>query len=121
VCAASTAPGFRLGQVLDWCSGTGRGPQGLRGLAERDQGDVLVAAVGQERLDRGQPQRGRPGRVVALLVHPGQPGLQVDPAEVLEADLGAVDALGLGQVAKEALQADPVGLDRFRGQPARLG
>ena len=31
-----------------------------------------------------------------------------------EADLGAVDVVGLGEVAQEAFQADPVGLDRLR-------
>jgi hypothetical protein len=49
-----------------------------------------------------------------LLAHPSQPALEVLPVEVVEADVGALDMIVIGQVVKEALQADPVGLDRLR-------
>jgi hypothetical protein len=41
--------------------------------------------------------------------------------EVIEADLLACDVLGLGEVVQEALQADPVGLNRFGDIPLVLG
>jgi hypothetical protein len=49
---------------------------------------------------------------VPLVGHPGQPAFQVWPVEVGEAHVGALDVLVLGEVVQEALQADPVGLDR---------
>jgi len=36
------------------------------------------------------------------------------PVEVVEADVGALDVIVVGQVVEEAFQADPVGLDRLR-------
>jgi len=50
---------------------------------------------------------------VPLLDHPGQPGFQVLPLEVVEADVGAIDVLDTGEVVQEAFQADPVCLDRL--------
>ena len=94
--------------------GLSRGLECLGCLAERDEGDVFVGRVGQERLDGAQPQRDGLGRVVPLIGHPGQPSLEVLAVEVVEADVLAFDVLGLGEVAQEALQADPVGLDRLR-------
>ena len=105
-------PRFGLGEVLDRCSRAAWCFQGLGCLAERDQGDVLVRAVGQERLDGAEPEPGRCRRVVPLRDHPRQPGFEVLPLEVVEADLGAVDVLDAGEVVDEAFQADPVGLDR---------
>ena len=83
-------------------------------LAERDEGEIFVGRVGQERFDGAQPQRDGLGRVVPLIGHPGQPSFQVLAVEVVEADAVAFDVLVLGEVVQEALQADPVGLDRFR-------
>jgi hypothetical protein len=51
---------------------------------------------------------------VSLIGHPGQPSFQVLPIEVVETDAVAFDVLGLGEIAQEALQADPVRLNRFR-------
>ena len=49
-----------------------------------------------------------------LIGHPGQPSFQVLTVEVIEADAITCDVLGLGEVVQEALQADPLGLNRFR-------
>ena len=90
------------------------GLQYLRCLAERDQGDVLLGRVCQERLDGAQAQRDGLRCVVPLFGHPGQPCFEVLPVEVVEADVVGSDVLTLGEVAEEAFQADPVGLDRLR-------
>ena len=92
-----------------------RGPVGaLSALAERDEREVFVGRVGQERFDRTQPQRDGLGRVVPLIGHPGQPSLEVLAFEVIEADVLTSDVLGLGEVVQEALQADPICLNGFR-------
>ena len=80
-----------------------------------------MGAVGQERFDGGEPQRDGPRRVVAVVGHPCDPGFQVSPVEVLEADVCSLDLRAVGKVGKEAFQADTVGLDRFRGEPTGLG
>ena len=82
------------------------------------------AGVGQERLDGAQAQRDGLRRVVPLIGHPGQPCFQVLAVEVVEADVLAFGVLDLGEVAQEAFQADPVGLDRLRRQrpdPGHVG
>ncbi len=43
-----------MAEVLNRRVGAGRCPQGLCALAERDQGDVFLGAVGQERFDRAE-------------------------------------------------------------------
>ena len=43
-----------------------------------------------------------------------EPAFQVWPVDVVEAHVGAVDVLVLGEVVEEAFQADPVSLDRVR-------
>jgi hypothetical protein len=43
------------------------------------------------------------------------------PVEVVKADVDAFDVLVNGQVVKEALHADPVGLDRLRRALLDLG
>ena len=83
-------------------------------MAERDEREIFVGRVGQERFDGAQAQRDGLGRVVPLIGHPGQPSFQVLAVEVIEADVLTSDVLGLGEVVQEALQADPVGLNRFR-------
>ena len=83
-------------------------------MAERDEREVFVGRVGQERFDGAEPQRDGLPRVVPLIGHPGQPSLEVLAVEVIEADVLTSDVLGLGEVVQEALQADPVGLNRFR-------
>ena len=83
-------------------------------MAERDEGEVFVGRIGQERFDRTETQRDGLGRVAPLLGHPGQPSLEMLAFEVIEADVLTSDVLGLGEVVQEALQADPVGLNGFR-------
>jgi hypothetical protein len=90
-------------------------------LAERDEREVFVGRVGQERFDRAQAQRDRLGRVVALIGHPGQPSLEVLAFEVIEADVRTSDLLGLGEVVQEALQADPISSMNFGDSPLVLG
>jgi hypothetical protein len=51
---------------------------------------------------------------VLLIGHPGQPSFQVMAIEVVETNAVAFDMLVVGEVAQEALQADPVRLNRFR-------
>ena len=103
-----------FGEVLDRLPRAGWCPLGASGLVERDECDVVVGGVGRERVDGSEPQRDGLRRVVPLVAPPGQPAFQVVPVEVVEADGGAFDVLVIGQVVKEAFQADPVGLDRFR-------
>jgi hypothetical protein len=83
-------------------------------LAERDEREVFVGRVGQERFDGAQAQRDGLGRVAPLIGHPGQPSLEVLAFEVIEADVLTSDVLGLGEVVQEALQADPICLNGFR-------
>ena len=109
-------PCLGFGEVVDGLAGLSRGLERPGRLAERDEGDVLLGGVGQERLDGAQAQRDGLRRVVPLLGHPGQPCFEVLAVEVVEADVLAFDVLGLGEVAEEAFQADPVGLDRLRRQ-----
>jgi hypothetical protein len=90
-------------------------------LAERDEREIFVGREGQERFDGAQAQRDGLGRVVPLIGHPGQPSFQVLAVEVIEAEVLTSDVLGLGEVVQEALQADPVGLNRFRRQASGLG
>jgi hypothetical protein len=95
-----------------------RGPAGalsaLADLTQRDEGEVFVGCVGQERFDRTEAQRDGLGCVMPLIGHPGQPSFQVCAVEVIEADVLASDVLGLGEVVQEALQADPICLNGFR-------
>ena len=70
--------------------------EGPSRLAESDEGEVFIGAVGQERLDGTEAQRDRLRRIVSLVRHPGQPGLQMLAIEVVEADVGAFDVLAFG-------------------------
>ena len=56
-----------------------------------------------------------------LIGHPGQPSFQVPAVEVIEGDALTSDVFGLGEVVQEALEADSLGLNRFRRQPSGLG
>ena len=53
--------------------------------------------------------------------HPGYPGFEVGPVEVLKADLGAWQVLDLTEVVQEAFQADSVGLDRLGVDRSQFG
>ena len=110
-----------FGEVLDGRCGLHGGLEGLGCLAERDEGDVFLGCVREERLDGAEPQGDRLGGVASLVVHPCQPCFEVLAVEVVEADLFGFDVLVIGEVAEEAFQADPVGLDRLGGEPPRFG
>ncbi|VBA62484.1 hypothetical protein LAUMK41_05875 [Mycobacterium attenuatum] len=107
-------PGLSFGEVLDGPAGPRRRFEGLGCLAERDEREIFVGRVGQERLDGAEAQRDGLGRVVPLIGHPSQPSLQVWTVEVIEADVLTSDVLSLSEVVQEALQADPICLNRFR-------
>lgn len=87
--------------------------QGVGCLPERDESDVFFAAVREERPHAAESQRDGRWRVVPLVDHPDQPAVEAVVPQVLEGHVGAFDALGLGAIGEEALQADPVGLDRL--------
>jgi len=114
-------PCLGFGEVLDGRLGVNRGLEGLGCLAERDEGDVFMGCVRQKRFNRAQTQRDGLGRVVPLIGHPGPPSFQVLAIEVVETDAVAFDMLVVGEVAQEALQADPVRLNRFRRESPGLG
>jgi hypothetical protein len=105
-------PYLGRGEVAGGLAGLGRGFECPGCLAERDEGDVFLGCVGQERLDSTQAQRDGLRRVALMIGHPGQPCFEVRPVEVIEADVLALNVPGLVEVAQEAFQADPVGLDR---------
>lgn len=78
--------------------------------------------IRQERCHRGEPELHSLSCVTAFGVHPSQPGFQLLPIEMLEADLAAVNMLLLGEIPKERFQTDPVRLDLVLGdRPLILG
>ena len=64
-------PYLGRGEVGDGLAGLGRGLECPGCLAERDEGDVLLGRVGQERLHGTQPQRDGLRRVALMIGHPG--------------------------------------------------
>jgi hypothetical protein len=89
-------PCLGFAEVLDGLSGAGRAAEDPFPLAESDEGEVFVGALGQERFDGTEAEGDRLRRIVSLVRHPRQPGLQLLSIEVVEADVGAFDVLVLG-------------------------